>query len=139
MIVAKVLCSEKQDFGSGAEHTASLRFDADFRDGANEEWAHSPNPNLALSVTVNGECADRFEQGKTYTLRIEDPDNTDAAGDAKRPSDEEKGAVSNIEPSQPVETGEDSNLENKTAAADGGADKVMDRQPQFGSRGDVGA
>lgn len=44
-----------------------LRFEADYEDGANAEWAKY-TPVLAFECTVLDEIADRWELGQLYTF-----------------------------------------------------------------------
>lgn len=63
-ITAKVKCIAVEP---GNEQVA-LRFEADYADGRNQEWAKY-TPSLSLSMNVKPEVADgAFEVGRAYTL-----------------------------------------------------------------------
>lgn len=67
MITAKVKCSSKgEPTGDGQ---VALSFLADYGDGRNKEWSLY-TPSLSLSMTVKGDVANLFEQGKAYTLQF---------------------------------------------------------------------
>lgn len=72
MVTAKVKCYSKNDVGEG---NASLAFSANYTDDKgnriNEDWAVA-TPTLSVSMTVNAAAAQRFEQGKAYTLTFEE-------------------------------------------------------------------
>lgn len=69
MITAKVTCSRKDETGEGDTRQANVSFLPDYADGRNKEWALY-TPALSLSMTLKGAVADRFEQGKSYTLQF---------------------------------------------------------------------
>lgn len=70
MITAKVWCNSKTESGTGEDRQVAVRFNADYRDGRNKEWARW-TPSLDLSVTLKGEVADKFAIGQGYTLTFE--------------------------------------------------------------------
>jgi len=73
VITAKVFCNLKQEYGEGESRYATVGFGADYADGRNKEWTQA-TPYLDLRMTVKGEVADRFEQGKAFTLQfVEEP------------------------------------------------------------------
>jgi hypothetical protein len=67
MITAKIFCGSKTETGEGDNRQAVVVFGADYNDDRNKEWAKW-TPALSLTMTLNGPVADRFEQGKAYTL-----------------------------------------------------------------------
>lgn len=69
MITAKVTCCSKNETGEGDNRQANVSFLPDYNDGRNKEWALY-TPALSLSMTLKGAVADRFEQGKAYTLQF---------------------------------------------------------------------
>jgi hypothetical protein len=69
MITAKVQCNSKTESGGGDDRQVVVTFNADYADGRNKEWSRY-TPNLSLSMTLKGAVADRFEQGKAYTLQF---------------------------------------------------------------------
>jgi len=74
MITARVHCASKIERGEGADRQAQIRFQPDYQDGRNAEWA-AASPMLSLTMTLNGTAADLFEQDKRYELRfVEQPD-----------------------------------------------------------------
>jgi len=66
-VTAKVKCNAKNAF-QGASTT--LSFGPDYADGRNKEWANA-TPSLSLSMTVNGQVADYFTLGESYTLTFD--------------------------------------------------------------------
>jgi len=64
VITAKVKCSNKEP--AWGDQT-TLTFQPDYQDGRNAAWAEA-TPALSLTMTVKGAVADKFEQGKPYTL-----------------------------------------------------------------------
>jgi hypothetical protein len=69
VITAKVRCSSKNETGEGDNRMAQVSFAPDYADGRNKEWALA-TPSLNLSMTLNGQAADLFEQGKAYKLQF---------------------------------------------------------------------
>lgn len=69
MVTAKVFCAAKTETGEGDDRQASVVFGADYNDDRNKEWAKW-TPALSLTMTLNGQAADLFEQGKKYTLQF---------------------------------------------------------------------
>lgn len=69
MITAKVTCSSKTESGEGDNRQVVVAFMPDYADGRNKEWSLY-TPALSLSMTLKGAVADRFEQGKAYTLQF---------------------------------------------------------------------
>jgi hypothetical protein len=69
MVTAKVKCTSKAESGEGDSRQAVVGFQPDYADGRNKEWAMA-TPHLSLSMTLNGQAADLFEQGKAYTLQF---------------------------------------------------------------------
>lgn len=69
MVTAKVVCSTKNESGEGDSRHAVVTFQPNYADGRNAEWALA-TPHLSLSMTLKGAVADRFEQGKAYTLQF---------------------------------------------------------------------
>lgn len=69
MITAKIQCSSKNESGEDDNRMAVVSFQPDYADGRNAEWALA-TPHLSLSMTLRGEVADRFEQGKRYILQF---------------------------------------------------------------------
>lgn len=67
-ITAKVFCSSKTIYSHTPGGGASFRFNVDYSDGRNKEWAQS-TPTLSLEMAVKN--ADMFEVGKGYTLTFE--------------------------------------------------------------------
>lgn len=65
-ITAKVKCTSKQDIVD----QVALRFEADYADGRNAEWARF-TPSLTVSMNVKGDVAEQFEPGGKYTLTFE--------------------------------------------------------------------
>ena len=85
MIAAKVKCSAKSESGEGDERRVGLAFYADYADGRNKEWAIA-TPTLSLTMTVRGDVAERFEQGKAYTLTFEESDVPVSAASERHPA-----------------------------------------------------
>ncbi len=77
MITAKVLCQHKNESGEDDKRQVVVSFLPDYQDGRNKEWSLY-TPALSLSMTLKGEVADRFEQGKAYTLTFEESDDQPA-------------------------------------------------------------
>lgn len=73
MVTAKITCSSKTVSGEGDSRQAQLSFGPDYADGRNKEWSLA-TPYLSLSMTVKGDVADRFEQGRAYTLQFVEGD-----------------------------------------------------------------
>lgn len=71
MITAKVSCQTKSESGEGDARQVQVTFIPDYADGRNKEWSLY-TPSLSLSMTLKGEVADRFEQGRAYTLTFEE-------------------------------------------------------------------
>jgi hypothetical protein len=71
MVTAKIVCQGKTETGAGDERQAQVTFAADYADGRNKEWSLY-TPALSLSMTLRGAVADRFEQGRRYTLQFEE-------------------------------------------------------------------
>lgn len=71
MVTAKVVCTGKTENGEGDERQVFVAFNADYNDGRNKEWSLY-TPALNLNLTLKGAVADRFEQGKAYTLTFEE-------------------------------------------------------------------
>jgi hypothetical protein len=71
MITAKVKCTSKTPSGEGDERQAVVIFMPDYADGKNKEWSLY-TPALALSMTLKGDVADRFEVNKSYTIQFVD-------------------------------------------------------------------
>jgi hypothetical protein len=69
MITAKVTCQSKSESGEGDTRQVAVTFAPDYADGRNKEWSLY-TPALSLSMTLKGDVADRFEQGKAYTLQF---------------------------------------------------------------------
>lgn len=67
MVTAKIICQSKQESGEGEERQATVNFIPDYNDGRNKEWAKY-TPGLSLTMGLRGSVADKFEQGKAYTL-----------------------------------------------------------------------
>lgn len=65
-ITAKVKCYRKVEEGG----QTVVDFCADYEDGRNKEWAKY-TPGLSLSMGLNEQAAEHFEQGKAYTLTFE--------------------------------------------------------------------
>lgn len=70
-ITAKVRCTSKIETPGGG---ALLSFHPDYQDGRNSDWAQA-TPSLSLSMTVNEDAAEHFEQGQAYTLTFERNDS----------------------------------------------------------------
>lgn len=64
-VTAKVKLGSREPQGN----VTALRFEPDYQDGRNQEWA-AATPHLQLHMTVNGEVVDFFEPG-AYTLTFE--------------------------------------------------------------------
>ena len=79
MITAKIKCTSKAESGAGDHRQAVVGFQPDYADGRNKAWA-MPTPNLSLSMTLNGQAADLFEQGQAYTLQFVAEDDEPAPG-----------------------------------------------------------
>jgi len=71
LITAKVTCTSKNETGEGDKRQVAVSFLPDYADGRNKEWSLY-TPALSLSMTLKGEVADRFQQGKAYTLTFEE-------------------------------------------------------------------
>lgn len=72
MVTAKIVCRSKVESGEGDSRQVTVEFVPDYADGRNKEWALY-TPGLMLTMGLRGAVADRFEQGKAYTLQfIED-------------------------------------------------------------------
>ena len=69
MVTAKVVCHSKLITGGGEYRQAVVKFAAD-NSPENKEWAKY-TPALQLEMTLNGDVADRFEPGQSYTLIFE--------------------------------------------------------------------
>jgi len=69
VITAKVRCTSKTESGEGDARRANVEFAADYADDRNKEWAIL-TPTLNLSMGLNAQAADLFEQGKAYTLQF---------------------------------------------------------------------
>lgn len=65
MITAKIKLQHKEDAGD----QVALRFEADYADDRNKEWAKY-TPSLNVSMNVLAEVAEKFEVGKPYTLQF---------------------------------------------------------------------
>lgn len=70
MVTAKITCQSKTESGEGNDRQVQVAFIPDYADGRNKEWSRW-TPSLSLSMTLKGAVADRFEQGKAYTLTFE--------------------------------------------------------------------
>lgn len=66
-VTAKVCCGSKNESGEGDERQVVVSFHPDYADGRNKEWSLY-TPHLSLQMTLRGQVADLFEQGKAYTL-----------------------------------------------------------------------
>jgi hypothetical protein len=66
-ITAKIKLDHVQRPGGGGEGTTTLRFQPDYADGRNKEWAMA-TPSLSLAMTVKDAVAEQFNQGDAYTL-----------------------------------------------------------------------
>lgn len=68
-VTAKVACGSKSPVTDADDNItgASLTFYADYADGRNEAWKLA-TPTLSVSMTVNANVADLFNQGDKYTL-----------------------------------------------------------------------
>lgn len=73
MVTAKIKCTSKAESGEGDNRMAVVGFQPDYADGRNKEWSLA-TPHLSLSMTLKGDVADRFEQGKAYTLQFVEED-----------------------------------------------------------------
>lgn len=73
MITAKTQCQSKTESGEGDSRQATVTFVPDYADGRNKEWALY-TPGLSLTICLKGAVADRFEQGKAYTLTFTEED-----------------------------------------------------------------
>jgi hypothetical protein len=73
MVTAKITCNSKSEYGEGENRMATVGFMPDYQDGRNQEWA-AATPHLELRMTLRGPVADRFEQGKSYTLTFTEED-----------------------------------------------------------------
>lgn len=71
MVTAKIKCQSKTERGEGEDRQVLVSFAPDYDDGKNKEWSLY-TPHLSLSMTLRGSVADRFEQGKSYTLTFEE-------------------------------------------------------------------
>lgn len=69
-VTAKVECTSRTVPYDGA---VSLSFGPDYANGRNTEWA-AATPHLSISMTVNEDAGQHFEQGSKYTLTFE-PNN----------------------------------------------------------------
>lgn len=81
MVTAKVLCQNKAESGEGEDRTVNVTFVPDYADDRNKEWARW-TPGLSLSIGLKGAVADRFEQGKAYTLTFAESDDQPATAGA---------------------------------------------------------
>lgn len=70
MVTAKVYCSAKNVQGDGHDRLATVSFQPDYADKANEAWA-AATPTLNLTMTLRGDAADHFANGTKYTLTFE--------------------------------------------------------------------
>lgn len=70
VVTAKVFCSSKTVYSTGSGG-AQFRFQVNYTDGRNKEWAQA-TPTLSVDMSVNN--ADMFEVGKGYTLTFEPDD-----------------------------------------------------------------
>lgn len=77
MITAKVFCASKREQGQDDDRNAVVTFSADYADDRNKEWAKW-TPNLNMTMTLNGQAADLFEQGKKYTLQFVEDEQAEA-------------------------------------------------------------
>ncbi|MEV4417040.1 hypothetical protein [Catellatospora sp. NPDC049609] len=73
MVTAKIHCQSKSETGEGDTRQVHVTFVPDYADGRNKDWSLY-TPALSLSMTLRGEVADRFEQGKAYTLQFVEAD-----------------------------------------------------------------
>lgn len=73
MVTAKIVCQSKTETGEGDDRQATVTFAPDYADGRNAEWARW-TPGLSLTIGLRGSVADRFEQGKPYTLTFTEED-----------------------------------------------------------------
>jgi hypothetical protein len=73
-ITAKVMLNSKMESGVGDNRNVALSFSANYADGKNAEWAIW-TPNLALTMTVKGEVADKFVIGQEYTLTFSEDED----------------------------------------------------------------
>lgn len=64
VVTAKVFCSSKTIYSQGMPG-AQFRFQVNYSDGRNKEWAQS-TPTLSLEISVKD--AEMFEVGQGYTL-----------------------------------------------------------------------
>jgi hypothetical protein len=69
MITAKVICYRKDVTSQSDLRGATVHFSPDYADGRNQEWAQA-TPSLSLTMTLNGDAAELFEQNKCYELRF---------------------------------------------------------------------
>jgi hypothetical protein len=69
MITAKVKCFFKEATGEGDNRTATVKFEPDYAQGRNKEWAMA-TPYLSLTMQLNANATDLFEQNKCYTLQF---------------------------------------------------------------------
>jgi hypothetical protein len=76
MITAKIICQSKNETGEGDTRQTAVSFLPDYADGRNKQWSLY-TPSLSLSMTLKGDVADRFEQGKAYTLQFVEEDAPD--------------------------------------------------------------
>ena len=67
-VTAKIICSSVTTYMGGQ---AGLKFQPDYQDGRNKEWAQS-TPTLDYSMTVKAEVATLFKPGKSYTVTFEE-------------------------------------------------------------------
>lgn len=72
-VTAKIVCHTKQESGEGDDRTVNVTFIPDYHDDRNKEWARY-TPGLSLTMGLRGSVADRFEQGKAYTLTFTEED-----------------------------------------------------------------
>jgi hypothetical protein len=56
---------------SAGDGQTRLRFEPDYDDGANSEWAKY-TPGLAFECTIKDEIADRWDLGSPYTFTAEE-------------------------------------------------------------------
>lgn len=81
-VTAKVQVNTKSVYGEGDGQQSSLSIGPDYTDGRNAEWA-AATPALSLSMTVNGDVGDFFEQGAKYTLTFTRDDEPESGEDAE--------------------------------------------------------
>lgn len=69
MVTAKIKCQSKSESGEGDTRQVHISFEPDYADGRNAAWSLY-TPALSLSMTLKGDVADQFEQGRAYELRF---------------------------------------------------------------------